>query len=164
MIGHDQRVCSHVYRASCVVWRVDTFDHDRPVPGLANPFEIVPGHNGLLKSSSDVGIQHRPFSRDYDILKFHQAAVRENSHQPAWPNEKLTHKRQHLSELSTKKFFRAVAKIAFSETCDGRVDRDHQGRKAGVARSVDTAQSTVATSDEIKLVPYWSSRRGSDVF
>src|SRR6476646_11381690 len=109
MIGHDQRVCSPVYRASCVVWRVDTFDHDWPVPRLANPLEIVPSHNGLLKSSSDVGIQHRPFARDNDILKLHQTAVREKSRQPAWPNEKLTQKRQHRSEFSTKKFFRAIA-------------------------------------------------------
>src|SRR4029077_13248849 len=132
---------------------VNTFDHDRPVPCLTNPVEIVPSHNGLLKSSSDVGIQHRPFSWDDDILKFHQAAVREKSPQPARPNEKLTHKRQHCSDLSTEEFFQAIAKIAFSETCDWRVDRDHQGRKPGVARAVDTAQSTVTTSDEIKLVP-----------
>src|SRR4029434_8289622 len=111
-IGHDQRVCSHVHCASCVLWRVDTFDHDRPVPRLANPFEIVPSHDGLLEGSSDIGQQHWPFSRDYDILKFHQAAVRENSRQPAWPNEKLIHKREHLSELSTKKFLNAIAKVA----------------------------------------------------
>jgi hypothetical protein len=143
---------------------VDTFDHDWPVPCLPNPFEIVPSHNGLLKSSGDVGIQHRPFSWDDDILKFHQAAVREKSRQPAWPNEKLIHKRQHWSQFSTKKFFRAIAKVAFPETCDRRVNGDHQGRKPGLARAIDTPQSTVATADEIKLVPDRPSRCGCDVF
>jgi hypothetical protein len=28
MIGHDQRVRSHVHCATCVLWRVDTFNHD----------------------------------------------------------------------------------------------------------------------------------------
>src|SRR6266540_3055653 len=118
---------------------------------MANPIEIVPSHDGLRESVSDIGIQHWPFSRDDDILKFHQAAVREKSRQPARPNEKLIHKRQHWSELSTEEFFRAIAKVAFSETCDWRVDRDDQGRKPGLARALDTAQSTVATADKIKL-------------
>ena len=77
MIGNDQRICSHVHCASCVLWRVDTFNHDWPVPRLANPFHVRPSHNGLLESSSDIGIQHWPLSRDDDILKFHQAAVRD---------------------------------------------------------------------------------------
>src|SRR4029077_11479160 len=152
------------YCAPRVLWCVDFCNWYRPVPRLANPFEIVPSHNGLLKSSSDISIRHWPFSRDDDILKFHQAAVREKSRQPAWPNEKLIHKRQHWSELSTKKFFRAIAKVAFPESCDWRVDRDHQGRKPSLARAVDTAQSTVATADKIKLIPDRPSRCGCDVF
>src|SRR4029077_9836585 len=158
MIGHDQCVCSHVDCTPGILRRVDPLDHNRPVPRLTNPLEIVPSHNGLLKSSSDVGIQHRPFARDNDILKLHQTAVREKSRQPAWPNEKLTQKRQHQSEFSTKKFFRAIAKVTCSETCDRRVNCDHQCRKPGLPRAVDTAQCTVATAKEIKLVPNRPSR------
>src|SRR4029453_16621101 len=84
--------------------------------------------------------------------------------QPAWPNDKVAQKRQHRGEFSTKKFFRAIAKVTCSETCDWRVNCDHQCRKPGLLRALDTAQCTVATANKIKLVPDRPSRCGCNVF
>src|SRR5262249_57491783 len=71
VIGHHQGICSDVHCATGILCRMDTFYYDRAVPCLMNPFEIVPSHDGLLESSSDIGIKHWTFPRDDDILKLH---------------------------------------------------------------------------------------------
>src|SRR6266540_226359 len=126
MIGNDQRARSNIHGATRVLSGVNAFDHDWPVPRLANPSEITPGHDGLLESRSDISVRHRSLPRDDDILKFHQSAVSEESRQPARLYQKLIHKRQHRCECAAKEFFRAVAEVAFSETRHWRIDRDNE--------------------------------------
>src|SRR5207247_3499658 len=67
VIGNDQRVCSHVRCAAGVVSRVNAFYHDRSIPCLANPSEIIPSHYGLLKSGSHIGVHHRSLPRNNDV-------------------------------------------------------------------------------------------------
>ena len=127
MIGHNQCICSDIHCPAGVLCRMNAFDDDWAIPCLTNPFEVFPSHDGLLESRSDIGIKHGTFSRDDDVFEFHQAAVCEKRHEPARPNENLINKRQHRSEISAKKFLRAITQVAFSETGDRRVDCDYQG-------------------------------------
>ena len=126
MIGNDQGVRSLVHCAAGILSRVDTFYHYRPVPCCANPLEVLPSHNRLFERRSDIGVQHRPFSRNDDILKSHQSAVSEKSRQPARFCQKLIHKRKHRAELAAEEFFGAVTEVAFPQTRHWRIDRDNE--------------------------------------
>src|SRR5206468_7116209 len=53
MIRNDQRIRSLVHCAEGILSRVDTFYHYRPVPGCANPLEVLPSDNGLFERRSD---------------------------------------------------------------------------------------------------------------
>ena len=153
MIRNDQRVRSLVHCAAGVLSRVDAFYHDGPVPRLANPWEITPSHHGLLERSGDIGVRHRSFSRDHDILEFHQSAVREKSREPARLCKKLIHKWQHRWEFAAKKFLNAIAEVAFPETRHRRIDRDNKSRKACLARAFDSCYGTITPADQIQLIP-----------
>src|SRR5690242_17819483 len=134
MIRYDQCVGPHIDCSLCVLSCVDTFNDDRSLPRLANPFQIVPGHNRLLKSRSNIGVQHWSFAGDNDILKFHQAAICEKSCQPPRPNEELVYEWQHGPEFSTEQFLCTVSKVSFAVSRDWRVDSDHQSRKTSFTR------------------------------
>src|SRR5205814_7397459 len=92
VIGHNQCIRSDIHCSASVLRRMDAFDDDWAIPCLTNPFEVIPGDHRLLESSSNIGIKHRAFSRDNDVLKFHQASIRKKRCEPAWPNEYLIHK------------------------------------------------------------------------
>jgi hypothetical protein len=45
VIRNDQRVCSYVHRATGIVYGVNPFYHNGPVPRLTDPVKVLPDHH-----------------------------------------------------------------------------------------------------------------------
>ena len=140
------------------------FDHDRPLPGVADPAQIGPRHHRLLEHRADVGVGHRSRSASITFGNVIRPPSRRNpaSHRGRARNCDTNGSIVHGS--AREQFLGAVAHVALPEARDRRVDGHDERAESGGARARDCRQCDVAAAGEIELIPAGAVRCGLHFF
>src|SRR3984957_1353096 len=152
MIRHRDCRSAFVNRTTRIVPGQHTFDYDRPLPLFANPVQVSPSYCRLSQGSSDIDKRQRTFAGNDNILKHGQAAIEQIARKPARTRKYLRKIRNLLQRATAEQLFHPVAKVTFADSSHRRVDRDHQRREAGSARSCDPGFRGGSSAYQIKLV------------
>ena len=154
VIGDDHGRRAGVDRAAGVVARQHPFHHDRAVPGVPQPPQVLPGHGGAGKGRGDVHEGHGPFTGKHDIGKRWDAPTQQERREPTGVCEQLRQKRQSGPQGAAQQLRRAVADVALPQSRHGGIDGDDERRKARYPGAVDRRFRGGAPAQQIQLIPY----------